>query len=365
MRIVISAGDPSGDVRGGELLKELKKLTAIEVSGLGGDNIEKEAGKLVFSLYEYSVMGFSEILSSLFKFSRLRRAMKSHILSADPDVLLLIDYPGFNIPLARWAKKRGCRVIYYISPQLWAWGRNRVRKIQKSVDLMITLFKFEVDFYREYGVRAVCSGHPLADSIPEPLKSLPFGEIAFLPGSRRQEVSLLLPPMIESFITLRDAGYVSSASVAVSPVVPAELYELAADVQGIRLAGSVKDALFKASAAVVCSGTATLETAMWGIPFIITYRTSPLTYFLAKLLVRGVSNIGMANIVTGREIAPELIQKDVCAENIVSHIIPLLHDTETRTESLDRMKLVREALGDKGSSARAAGYILENTDANS
>ncbi|NOQ23416.1 MAG: lipid-A-disaccharide synthase [Candidatus Aegiribacteria sp.] len=365
MKIVISAGDPSGDVRGGELMEELQKITTSEVSGLGGSHIEKAGGEIIFSLYEYSVMGFAEVLSSLGKFRRLRREMRSHILSVDPDLLLLVDYPGFNIPLACWAKRRGYRVIYYISPQLWAWGRKRVRKIRRSVDLMITLFQFEVDFYRKYGVRAVCSGHPLADSIPEPLESESGGEIAFLPGSRRQEISLLLAPMMDSFIILRDAGVISNASVAVSPDVPSELYEQAAEVEGVRLACSVEDALSKASAAVVCSGTATLETAMWGIPFIITYRTSPMTYFLARMLVRGVSNIGMANIVTGKEITRELIQKDVYPENIVRYLNPLLQDTVARRKSLNGMKLVRKALGDKGSSGRAARYIMEALDENS
>lgn len=361
MKIVVSAGDPSGDVRGGELLEELRKLTPIEVSGLGGSHIEKAGGNIVFSLGEYSVMGFAEVLSSLGKFRELRREMRSHILSVDPDVLLLVDYPGFNIPLAVWAKKRGYRVIYYISPQLWAWGRGRVKKIRRSVDLMITLFKFEVDFYTEHGVRAVCSGHPLADSIPKPFESNPCTEIAFLPGSRRQEISLLLEPMMDSFVLLRDSGVISGASVAVSPDVPQDLYETAAGVDGVRLVNSVEDALENASAAVVCSGTATLETAMWGVPFIITYATSPLTYFLARILVRGVSSIGMANLVAGSKIAVELIQKDVHPENIVRYVTPLLQDTEVRRKSLNGMKLVRNALGEEGSSERAARYILEET----
>jgi len=359
MKLVISAGDPSGDIRGAELLTELQKMTGLEVSGLGGKSIEKAGGRVVFSLYEYSVMGFAEVLSSLGKFHRLRRDMRSHIDSVNPDILLLVDYPGFNIPLSVWAKKRGYHVIYYISPQLWAWGRKRVRKIRKSVDLMITLFDFEVEFYTRYGVRAVCSGHPLADSIPKPLKSESCREIAFLPGSRRQEISLLLEPMMKSFTLLRDSGTVSGASIAVSPNVPSEFYETAAGIKGVRLADSVEEALSGASAAVVCSGTATLETAMWGIPFVITYRTSKLTYLLARILIRGVSRIGMANIVTGSEIAGELIQSDVTPDNIAGSVKPLIQDTEIRRDSLDRMRLVRKALGPEGSSRRAAQYILE------
>ena len=361
MKIVISAGDPSGDVRSGELLEELKKMTPLEVSGLGGRHIQNSGGDIIFNLNEYSVMGFAEVICSLNKFRRLRSRMRSHILAVDPDMILLVDYPGFNIPLAMWAKKKGYRVIYYISPQLWAWGRNRVRKIRKSVDLMITLFEFEVDFYRRYGVRAVCSGHPLADSIQKPFESEPGREIAFLPGSRRQEISLLLKPMMDSFKILRNSGVVSNASIAVSSDVPAELYESARNIKGVRLADSIKDALEKASAAVVCSGTATLETAMWGIPFIITYRTSSLTYLLARILVSGVSSIGMANLVAGSEIAAELIQKEVYPENIVRFVKPLLINSEDRKQSLKGLKLVREALGEKGSSERAARYILEDT----
>ncbi len=359
MKIVISAGDPSGDVRGGELLEELKKLTPLTVSGLGGKHIERAGGEIIFNLSEYSVMGFAEVISSLGKFRKLRLNMRSHILAADPAILLLVDYPGFNIPLAVWAKQQGYRVIYYISPQLWAWGSRRVSKIRSSVDLMITLFQFEVDFYRKRGVRAVCSGHPLADAIPLPADSGSSSEIAFLPGSRSQEISLLLKPMMDSFIILRDSGVISGAAVAVSADVPQELYDYAVGIDGVRLAGSVMDALANASAAVVCSGTATLETAMWEVPFIITYATSPLTYFLARILVRGVSNIGMANLVAGTEFAAELIQKDVYPENIVRHLKPLIQDTDARSRSMIGMNKVREALGEKGSSKRAALLIFE------
>jgi len=359
MKIVISCGDPSGDVRSAELLEELKKLTHIEVSGFGGRYIQKTGAEIMYSLQEFSIMGFTEVISSLGKLRKLRKGMRKHILQTDPDIVLLVDYPGFNIPLAVWAKKQGYRVIYYISPQLWAWGRNRVKKIRSSTDLMITLFEFEVAFYRQHGVRAVCSGHPLADSIPVSLESRPGSEIAYLPGSRRQEISQLLKPMMDSFIILRDRGVVSGAAVAVFPDIPAEFYERAKITEGVRLVYSVKEALEKASAAVVCSGTATLETAMWGIPFIIAYKTSTLTYFLAKLLVKDLKYIGMANLVAGSLIATELIQKDASPENIVRNITPLLKDTALREESLSRLKLVRKALGDSGSSRRAAERILE------
>ncbi len=359
MRIVISCGDPSGDVRSAELLEELKVLTNIEVSGFGGRNIRNTGAEILYSLKEFSVMGFTEVLSSLAKLRKLREGMRKHILKTDPDILLLVDYPGFNIPLAVWAKKKGYRVVYYISPQLWAWGSKRVRKIRSSTDLMITLFEFEVAFYQQHGVRAVCSGHPLADSIPKPFESIPGNEIAYLPGSRRQEISQLLKPMMDSFTILRDRGAALSATVAVSPDIPAEFYERARTTEGVKLVYSVEEALENASAAVVCSGTVTLETAMWGVPFIIAYKTSPLTYFLAKLLVKEIKYIGMSNLVAGSLISRELIQKDVTSGNIVRYITPLLQNTELREKSVTSLKLVREALGDTGSSRRAAEYVLE------
>lgn len=359
MRLVVSAGDPSGDVRAGELLRELNSMTRVKVSGLGGSHLRRAGADILYHLDSYSVMGFAEIISSLGRLRRLRRDLRAHILESDPDAVLLVDYPGFNIPLAQWAAGRGFRVIYYISPQLWAWGSGRVRRIRNSVDLMMTLFRFEVEFYEKRGVRAVWTGHPLADSIPAPLEQGISGKLALLPGSRRQEVSLLLGPMVEAFGILKREGLLNSASVAVSPGVPFEVYERALAAEGVTAADSVKDALHGAASAVVCSGTATLETAMWGVPFIIAYRTSPLTYLLARLLVRGVRNIGMANIVAGRQFTEELIQEQVTPGNIAGCTRPLLKDGPARDAALGGAVLVRKALGPSGSSARAARHIIQ------
>mgnify|MGYP006278042883 CR=1 FL=1 len=359
MKIVVSAGDPSGDVRAGELLRELNSMTGVTVSGLGGDHLRRAGADILYHLDSYSVMGFTEIISSLGRLHKLRRDLRAHILETDPDAVLLVDYPGFNVPLAQWASERGFRVIYYISPQLWAWGSGRVRRIRNSVDLMMTLFRFEVEFYEKRGVRAVWTGHPLADSIPEPLEQGTSGKLALLPGSRSQEVSLLLGPMVEAFGILRREGLLNTASVAVSPGVPVEVYQMALASEGVTAADSVEEALRGAASAVVCSGTATLETAMWGVPFIIAYRTSPLTYLLARLLVRGVRNIGMANLVAGREFARELIQSQVTPGNIAGCTRPLLKEGREREAALKGAVLVREALGPSGSSARAARLIVQ------
>ncbi|OPL18504.1 MAG: hypothetical protein AVO35_04020 [Candidatus Aegiribacteria sp. MLS_C] len=360
MRVVISAGDPSGDVRAAELVTELSRRVDISVSGLGGPHLRESGVSVLFDLEEYSVMGFAEVLTSLGRFRRLRNMIRRHIEEAAPDIVLLVDYPGFNIPLARWASSRGFRVVYYISPQLWAWGRGRVRKIRGSVDLMITLFEFEVDFYREHGVRAFFAGHPLADSIPEPMETGLTGRIALLPGSRRQEVSMLAGPMADAYGLLREGGLVGSAAVAVSGSVPNELYDPILRMEGVSAAGSVREALTGAAAAVVCSGTATLETAMWGIPFIVTYRTSRLTWSIARLLVRGVRNIGMANLVAGEEYFPELLQNRVTPEGIAECISSMLRVGPERNRALEGTTRVREALGEPGSSARAAEALIRS-----
>lgn len=362
MRLVISAGDPSGDVRSAELLLELKKLTDVTVSGLGGDRLKEAGASIPFHLDRYSVMGFGEVIGSLAKILRLKKMMKEHILSCSPDALLLVDYPGFNIPLAEWAKKRGMRIIYYISPQLWAWGRGRVRKIRKYVDLMITMFRFEVDFYRDHGVRAVCSGHPFADTISDPMEPPLSNTMALLPGSRKQEVGLLLSPMLESFRILRERGVASKARIAGASGVPREMYPAEGSIPGVSLEDSVREALDGSAAAQVCSGTATLETSMWGVPFLVAYRTSRLTYLLARFLVRGVDSIGMANIVAGGKFARELIQGQVNPQNLADCTESLMKDTEERRSCLRGTEKVREALGESGSSRRAARYLLREME---
>ena len=362
MKLVISAGDPSGDVRSAELLLELQKLTDVQISGLGGDSLREAGASIPFHLDRYSIMGFGEVIGSLGRIFRLRKLMKKHILSADPDALLLVDYPGFNIPLARWASRRGIKVIYYISPQLWAWGRGRVRKIKKYVDLMITMFRFEVDFYREHGVRAVCSGHPFADSIPQPMEPDLSDTVALLPGSRKQEVELLLQPMLESYSLLRERGVASKARIARASGVPPELYPSPGSIPGVSLENSVRKALETSAAAQVCSGTATLETAMWGVPFLVAYRTSWITYLLARFLVKGVDSIGMANIVAGEKFAEELIQDRVNPSELADCTEPLMRNTEQRSRCLAGTRRVRNALGGRGSSRRAAEYVFREIE---
>jgi lipid-A-disaccharide synthase len=304
---------------------------------------------------DFSVMGFTDVLASLGRLARLERLLRRECLAMRPDALLLVDYPGLNMRLARWAGRRGLRVIYYVSPQLWAWGRGRVRAVARDVDLMIPLFRFEDDFYRRRGVRSFWGGHPLVDAIP---REAPGGcGLALLPGSRPSEVRGLLGPMLGCLDLLRASGDGRPATVAVPPWMDGSIYE-PARAAGCAT-GTAEQALSTARAALVCSGTATLETALRGIPFVLMYRTSALDYALARLLVRGLDGICLASIAAGGKVAEELIQNRATARKAFEAVTPLLADGPARETSLAAVRSVRAALGPPGGAARAAARIAE------
>lgn len=360
MNLLIIAGEPSGDLRGSELLGELRlKDDSIRASGLGGRLLSLQGMELLYDLEDYAVMGFSEVLGSLRRFRTLEKGLRKYCREREPDAVILIDYPGFNLRFARWAHNMGIPVVYYVSPQLWAWGGWRLGKVKRYVDLMLTLFEFESNFYVHHGVNSIWAGHPLAGSGIE--LSAPGANdcVAILPGSRNQEVSRLLPRMLEAVDILMNKGLIRSAKVALSVTVDRELYEPATKLRGVELCDSIAHAMESSSVALVCSGTATLETSMYGVPFVICYRTSTFTYLLARLLVRGVSRIGMANIVAGRDVAQELIQNSAIGISMAECVETLLEDDDSRKRALEGLALVRSKLGPSGGAERAASAILE------
>jgi lipid-A-disaccharide synthase len=359
MRLLAVAGEPSGDHRGGELLRELRGIApGVSVYGMGGDAMASEGMELLYSMSDYSVMGFSEVVRSLPSLRRLEQGLRGQCSARRPDCVLLIDYPGFNLRFARWAHGQGIPVVYYVSPQIWAWARGRVRKVHRNVDLMITLFEFERDFYVRRGVNAVWSGHPLADSSACPGTGGREPVVALLPGSRTQEVGRLLPEMLGAFGILRDRGLAERAVVARSAGADASLYRTAGRADDVELADSVHDALSVSRAALVCSGTATLETAVHMVPMVVCYRTSMLTYLLARLLVRGVDRIGMVNIVAGRDVAPELIQGSATASRMAEEAGRLLADGPSRDSALEGLGTVKGRLGPPGGARRAAEALV-------
>jgi lipid-A-disaccharide synthase len=359
MKLLAVAGEPSGDQRGSELLRELASLTSsLTVFGMGGSLMASQGMELLFDLSDYSVMGFTEVLGSLVSLRRMEKGLREACLSRKPDAVLLVDYPGFNLRFARWAHDRGLPVIYYVSPQLWAWARWRVTRVHRNVDLMITLFEFERDFYLQNGVNAVWSGHPLAEKACIASVCPEEASIALLPGSRTQEVRRLLPGMLDAFRLLRDRGVVNKAFVARSENADPSLFEFAGSLESVEIHDSTDHVLESCRVALVCSGTATLETAVHGVPLVVCYRTSFPTYAIARLLVRGVNRIGMANIVAGRDVAPELIQGAATGRRMADAAQILSSDGDERTEALEGLKLVREKLGPPGGAVRAAEAVL-------
>jgi lipid-A-disaccharide synthase len=358
MKLLISAGEASGDQRGAEVLEALKKLfpSGVEAFGLGGNKLAASGMRVTHNLRCYSVMGFGEILSSLGKFLALERNLKALCLREKPDCLLLVDYPGFNMRLGRWAKKNGFPVVHYVAPQMWAWGSWRAASLRKSTDILLTLFPFEETFFRERGIKAVFTGHPLTALIQQ---VNPGGRaLGLLPGSRAQEVEKLLPVMIEAFCVLREKGIADKALLAVSDHLNMAVYRNALEIPGIEPVDGAGKALAGSRAALVCSGTATLETALYGVPFVVCYKTGFLNYALAKYLVKGVNRIGLANIIAGEDVAPELIQKDMTALNMVKLLEPCFISDTVYADTRKRLSTVRKTLGEGNPAENAAGEIL-------
>jgi len=292
-------------------------------------------------------------LLSLPRVLAAERKLRRLVLSRKPDALLLIDYPGFNMRFGAWAMARGIPVVQYIAPQTWAWGAWRTRKLARSCGLLLVILPFEEDFFMNRGINSLYTGHPLADQVPMPLPE-PRGPVrmALMPGSRTQEVTRLLPEMVAAFRILQAGGEVSCASVALSESVGRCAYPAAGN--GLELVRGTAEALRNASAALVCSGTATLETAMHGVPQVICYKTGQINFLLAKILVRGVGRIGLANLVAGADIAPELLQGRAKARFMAQAVRESLGDPSGRATT----ERVRLRLGPPGGAGRAAEAVI-------
>jgi lipid-A-disaccharide synthase len=321
-RLFILAGEASGDMHAGRLAKAIsQQLPNISMEGWGGESMQA-AGVHIHKHYrELAFMGFIEVIRNIFAILKNFSIAKKQILSAKPDSLLLVDYPGFNLRMAKWAKKHGIKVIYYISPQIWAWKASRAFQIKKYVDRMICILPFEPDFYAKYGVEAFYTGHPLIERIQEFYQEHGVAEtdrtntIALLPGSRTQEIKAMLPVYLEVVRMNPSLDFI----VAMAPSQPDSLYQNilnqvlkddASAIERVKLskAGSYK-ILYQAKAAFVTSGTATLETALLGIPQVVCYSGSRISYEIAKRVIR-VKYISLVNLILDEPFLLELIQHD-------------------------------------------------------
>jgi lipid-A-disaccharide synthase len=368
-KFLIIAGEPSGDRHGADLVAALKELNPdASFYGIGGEEMAREGVELLYHLEQMAFLGFAEIIKHLPFIFKVLGNLKRWMADNKPAAVILIDYPGFNLRLARIASRIDVPVVYYICPQLWAWGRNRVEKMRRFVDLLLVIFKFEEDFYREYNIPSKFVGHPLVDEIKISVSSADFRKkhnlhpqnpiIALLPGSRLNEVKKLLPIMLEATVEFEQSGVVEIV-VGKSSSVPLAVYvHIINGRSGLHIVERDTHHLMKhAHVAIVASGTATLETGYLGTPMIVLYTVSPITYRIGKMLVK-IKNIALANIVSGKQVVPELIQKDVTVGNIIRELDKYFRDASYYEEVQTSLKMIPEKLGPPGAAKRAAREIV-------
>ncbi len=370
MRLLVSSGEASGELYAAELVRNLRPLDPeLRVFGLGGDRLAEQGAHLVAHARDLAVVGLLEVLSQL---PRIRRVFEDVLAECDrdrPDLAVLIDYPDFNLRLARELQARGIRVVYYVSPQVWAWRPGRIRAIRERAEKMLVIFPFEEALYRAAGVPVEFVGHPLVDLVrPAPdkdafLRGLGLDParplVAILPGSRRKEVALNLPPLLGAVRKLAAADPTLQFLLAAAPALErADVQAALAATPARFVQGQSHAALGAATVGLVASGTATVEAALLGTPMVVVYRVSWPTYLLGRPFVR-VPHFAMANLIAERRIVPELIQGDFSAERAAKETLALLRDGERRAEMRAELARVRERLGAPGASARAARAVME------
>ncbi|OBP50126.1 lipid-A-disaccharide synthase [Riemerella anatipestifer] len=365
MKYYIIAGEASGDLHGSNLMKALKQKDPNATFRFwGGDLMEQQGGTLVKHYRDLAFMGFVEVVQNLGTILRNIKFCKEDIRNFCPDVLILIDYPGFNLRIAKFAKKLGIKVVYYISPQLWAWKESRVNIIKKYVDEMLVILPFEKDFYKKHQIEAHFVGHPLLDALSDlpPIDIQAFKKehqlsdkkiIALLPGSREQEVKKMLSIMLSVRSEFKDYQFV----IAGAPSLPKSFYESYVDKEVNFISNKTYDLLRCSDAALVTSGTATLETALLEVPEVVCYRGSKISYEIAKRLIKHIKYISLVNLIMDKEVVKELIQDELNTPNLVKELKLILN--ENRASLLSDYKILKEKLGGKGASEKAAEIITK------
>jgi lipid-A-disaccharide synthase len=376
MKYYIIAGEASGDLHGSNLIREIKmKDPDALIRGWGGGLMQEAGAEIVKDYRDLAFMGFTEVIRNLPTILKNIKFCKSDILQFKPDAVIFIDYPGFNLRIAEWARKMGFKTIYYISPQVWAWKESRVKGIRENIDKMLVILPFEKDFFHKWNYETEYVGHPLVEVIERYKKSLEAGLppeiylahekkvqptlplIALLPGSRKQEILMKLPVMLEASRQFPDFQVV----VAEAPGQDASFYDevLKNYPQAGRVRNQTYSLLMHARAACVTSGTATLETALFGVPEVICYKGSNISYQIAKRLIK-VKYISLVNLIMDKPVVKELIQDEMNVKNIVAELKKLLSDNDTRNRIHKDYDELRELLSQGGNaSIKAAGLIVE------
>lgn len=369
---MIIAGEASGDLHGGMLVTELKRIDpSLEIYGIGGDNMQAAGMELIYHIKEFSFMGFVEVLAHLPFIRSVFKKLEKLLASRRPDLLVLIDYPGFNLRFGRIAKRTGIDVVYYISPQVWAWGKRRVRLIRRLVKKMLVILPFEEKFYQRLKVPARYVGNPLRDTVKPSLPKEKFCRqyglgsdgpiIGLLPGSRRQEVERILPVMLQACQLLHQEDEKLQFALGVAPHIDRRKIQEQLDRCSLNVAlieGQTYDLMAHSRLALVASGTATLETGLSGTPMIIIYKTNPMSFLIGKSLVK-LPFIGLVNLVAGKKVVPEFLQWEARPGAIYLMARMLLDGGPPRQAVINELSKIPQILGESGAAKRAAEEILE------
>jgi lipid-A-disaccharide synthase len=363
MKYYLIAGEASGDLHGSNLILELKKVdAAAQVRCWGGDGMQAAGATVVKHYKDLAFMGFAEVVKNLPTILRNIRFCKEDIAAFKPDVLVLIDYPGFNLRIARWAKEQGYKVIYYISPQVWAWKESRVKMIRNVVDKMLVILPFEKEFYEtKWDYKVAYVGHPLVEVVNTFLQSGTVAPqlfqkpiVALLPGSRRQEVTKKLPLMLEASTAFPAYQFVVAKAASLDDAFYASFLNQYPQVAGVT--NKTYALLSQATAALVTSGTATLETALFGVPQVVCYKGSPISYQIAKRLVK-IKYISLVNLIMDKPVVTELIQDDLTVANISRELKDILQN-EDRMQQIKKDYADLKNLLQQGGNASATAAAL-------
>jgi lipid-A-disaccharide synthase len=370
LRVFISAGESSGDLHASRLIEELRDRTEVTVEGIGGRRMERAGARILYPMEELSVVGLSEVVSRLPALLRAYLGIRRRWRKSRPHLFVPVDFPGFNLRLAGVARSMKVPVMYYIAPQIWAWGEGRAKTLAKRVDAMAVVLPFEEEFFRSRGVPAEYVGHPLVESVAPERDRDSFRDahgfaraaplVGLLPGSRRHEVSLLLPVMIEAYKRLKKSHPVCRAAVALADGIPEEPVTRSAREVGINVKivkGETYDLMESSDVLLAASGSVTLEAALLGKPTIIVYKMSRLTYAVARRVVT-TKSIGLVNIVAGRRVVPEYVQSEVEPSALCDELESMLFDQRRRSAIVAGLREVKDMLGGPGASARAAEVAL-------
>ncbi len=372
MKIMISVGEASGDLHGASVAKALKLLHPnVQLVGMGGQAMREAGVEIVYDIADLGVIGFVEVVKNLRRLFKLRDFLIDYMEQERPDVLVIIDYPGFNVRLAKVAQQKGIPVVSYISPSAWAWGKGRAKELAQIAERVAAIFPFEADVYRKAGAKVTFVGHPLLDIVKpsmerdEALRHFAAQpdqyHILLMPGSRQQEISSLLPDMLAAGEKIVEQVPNCQFFLPVASTISREMLQNIIDkykVPVIVTIGNNYDLMNISDLAIASSGTATLETSLMKVPTVIVYRLATLTYILGKLLVK-IPDIGLPNIIAGRRIMPELLQSEVTPDNIARQSIALLTDQAVRKQAMADLTEVREKLGETGAVNRVAQVIME------